>query len=94
MLSIKILLSNLKLEYFLSLFIVPIRSAAPNFPRLNKNCSIKIFPLINFNLDSKDFIKDFFEIILFVENESLPFNLLLILNKFFLFSSFKLISKL
>ena len=46
-LSINILLSNLKLVNFLSLLIVPNKSEAPNFPKLIKNCSTKIPPLLN-----------------------------------------------
>ena len=55
--NLNLLVSNLKVVNFLSLLMEPKKSAAPNFPRLIKNCSIKILLLLNFIRDSKDFIK-------------------------------------
>ena len=75
------MLSNLKLVNLLSLLIVPTISTAPSFPRLIKNCSIKISPLLNSTRDSKDFVKLYLEYILSEDKFNLPFPLLADINK-------------
>ena len=84
---------SLEQWFLFSFLIIPVKSAAPNLPRLNNNLSIKIFPLINLIFDSKEFIKECFENTLFEDIYKFPLIFLLILNKFFLFFSSKLIIK-